>query len=119
MRRSTRALALAALFLMPVASLAQTIGGSVTGRVLAEGGQPLSGASVVARNLGTSVTRTAVTDASGTYRLAELTAGNYELTVEAKGFATEVRSGVKISIGLRATLDFSLKVSAVAETVTV
>src|SRR5678815_5447496 len=119
MRRSTRALALAALFLLPVAGLAQTIGGSVTGRVLAEAGQPLSGSTVVARNLATGVTRTAVTDASGNYRLAELTAGNYEFTVEMKGFATEVRSGVKISIGQRATLDFSLKVSAVAETVTV
>jgi outer membrane receptor protein involved in Fe transport len=119
MRRSTRALALAALFLLPVAGLAQTIGGSVTGRVLADGGQPQSGATVTARNLETSATRTAVTDASGTYRLAELTAGNYEFTVESKGFATEVRSGVKISIGQRATLDFSLKVSAVAERVTV
>ncbi len=119
MRRSTKALALAALFLLPVAGLAQTIGGSVTGRVLAEAGQPLSGSTVVGRNLATGVTRTVVTDASGAYRLAELPAGNYEFTVEMKGFATEVRSGVKISIGQRATLDFSLKVSAVAETVTV
>jgi hypothetical protein len=65
------------------------------------------------------VTRTAITDASGAYRLAELTAGNYEFTVGMQGFATEVRSGVTLSIGQKATLDFSLKVSAVAETVTV
>ncbi len=110
---------MAALLLLPVAGRAQTIGGSVTGRVLAEAGQPLSGASVAARNLGTAVTRTAITDASGTYRLPELTAGNYEFTVGLQGFATEVRSGVKISIGQRAILDFSLKVSAVEETVTV
>jgi outer membrane receptor for ferrienterochelin and colicin len=119
MRRSTKALAVAALFLLPVAGLAQTIGGSVAGRVLADSGQALSGVSVTARNVGTGATRTAVTDASGTYKLAELTAGSYEFTVESKGFATEVRSGVKITIGQRATLDFSLKVSAVAETVTV
>ena len=91
----------------------------MSGRVLAEAGQPLTGASVAARNLSTGVTRTAVTDATGAYWLPELTAGNYEFTVGLQGFATEVRSGVKISIGQRSTLDFSLKVSAVAETVTV
>ena len=86
---------------------------------LRKAGQALSGVTVTARNLGTAATRTTVTDASGAYRLPELSAGNYEFTVEAQGFATEVRSGVKITIGQRATLDFSLKVSAVAETVTV
>ncbi len=119
MRRSTRTLALATLLLVPVVGFAQTIGGSVTGRVLAEGGSPLAGASVAARNVNTSVTRTAKADASGVYWLPELSAGIYDFTVGLQGFATEVRSGIRILIGQQATLNFSLKVAAVAETVTV
>jgi outer membrane receptor protein involved in Fe transport len=111
--------ALAVLLLLPLAARAQTIGGTVSGHVKTEAGSPLSGAKVDARNLATGITRSAAAEASGFYRLPELSAGLYDLTVSAQGFATEVRSGIRIFIGQQSTLDFTLKVAAVAEVVTV
>ena len=111
--------AVAAAFLLASAVLAQGVGGTVSGRVADESGRPLSGATVAARNTATALTRTAVTDAAGFYRLVELPVGTYEFKVGLGGFATEVRSGVSLLIGQKATLDFALKIAKVAETVTV
>jgi outer membrane receptor for ferrienterochelin and colicin len=119
MRRTTTALALVIFVMLPVAGLAQTVGGNVIGRASADGGQPLTGVSIVARRVETNVERSTTTDAAGQYRLSELPPGMYEFTASLSGFATEIRSGVQIFIGQQATLDFALKVSAVAETVTV
>ncbi len=111
--------AAAAAFLLASAVLAQGVGGTVSGRVSDESGRPLAGATVTARNTATSLTRTAATDAAGFYRLVELPVGTYEFNVGLSGFAAEVRSGVRLLIGQKATLDFALKVARVAETVTV
>jgi outer membrane receptor protein involved in Fe transport len=120
MRPSMRAWAIAALFLLPASGvLGQATGGTVRGRVVAEGGSPLSGAAIAGRNLRTGVTRATTSDASGDYRMAELPVGDWEFTVTRSGFATEVRTGVTLFVGQQATLDFTLKVSPVAETVTV
>ena len=119
MRPSRWAAAAGVLLLAAAGLLAQVTGGSVTGRVTDESGRPLSGATVTAKNTGTGIARTAVADANGSYRLSELPVGTYEFNVSASGLATEVRSGVRVLIGQQASLDFSLKVAAVAETVTV
>jgi hypothetical protein len=110
--------AAAAAFLVSSALLAQRVGGTVFGRVSDESGKPLS-AVVAAKNVATSVTRSATTDAAGAYRLVELPVGNYEFSVSSSGFATEVRAGVRVLIGQQAEINFLLKVAAVAETVTV
>ena len=111
--------AAAAALLLASAALAQTVGGTVYGSVSDESGRPLSGATVAAKNLATSQTRSVSTDAAGLFRMVELPVGSYEVTVAAGGFATEVRSGIQLQIGQRAELDFRLKVAKVAETVTV
>ena len=120
MIRSTKAAwAVAAAFLLASSALGQGVGGTVAGKVADESGRALAGASVTARNTGTGRTRTVTADAGGFYRMAELAVGTYEFSVSAPGFATEIRSGVKLLIGQQATLDFALKVAQVAETVTV
>ena len=111
--------AAAAAFLLASAVLAQGVGGTVSGRVSDESGRPLSGAAVSARNTATALTRTRTSEAGGFYRMPELPVGIYEFSVGLAGFATEVRSGVRIVIGQKATLDFLLKVAQVAETVVV
>jgi Carboxypeptidase regulatory-like domain/TonB dependent receptor-like, beta-barrel len=111
--------AAAAVFLLASAAFAQRVGGTVTGRVSDESGRTLAGASVSARNVATAIARTATSDAQGLYRFIELSVGTYEFTVASSGFATEVRSGVRIFIGQQAEINFVLKVATVAETVTV
>jgi outer membrane receptor protein involved in Fe transport len=120
MSRFPRTWGVAAAGLLLAAGLAaQDVGGTIFGRVGDQSGRALPGASVSARNVGTGVTRTAPADAAGLYRLVALPVGTYELTIALAGFATEVRSGVRVLVGQQSELNFSLKVAAVAETVAV
>ncbi|MEP6994783.1 MAG: TonB-dependent receptor [Acidobacteriota bacterium] len=120
MRRFPRTWGAAAAALLLASGLvAQDVGGTVFGRVGDESGGALAGASVSTRSVSTGLTRAAMSDATGLYRLVALPVGNYEITVSLPGFATEVRSGVRLLVGQQAELNFSLKVAAVAETVSV
>ena len=111
--------AAAAVFLLASSVWAQTVGGTVFGRVSDPSGRPLAGATVAAHHLATGQVRTVTADADGSFRLVELPVGRYEFTVSSAGFATEVRTGVQLQIGQQSAIDFVLKVAAVAETVTV
>src|SRR5207248_4996560 len=63
--------------------------------------------------------RTAVTDGQGEYRLPSLPPGRYAVATELAGFTTETRPDITLIIDQTATLNFSLKPAATAETVTV
>jgi hypothetical protein len=93
--------------------------GSIDGRVLDESKAAAPGATVRARSHGTGLTRTAVSSAIGTYHIAALPAGSYDVTVELTGFASQVSKGVPVQVGTVTTVDFAMKVAGVAETVTV
>ena len=82
-------------------------------------GGVLPGATIAARNEETGLTRTAVTEAAGDYRLPALPPGRYTVTAELQGFTTESRSGLVLAIDQTATFDFTLKPATVAETMTV
>jgi hypothetical protein len=59
------------------------------------------------------------TDSGGTFRVLGLSAGVFEITVEAAGFRAEKRTGVLLDVGQALRLDIQLQVGAVAEAVTV
>jgi len=63
--------------------------------------------------------RTAVTDAQGNYRIADLRPGTYAVTFTLPGFSTFKREGIELSAGFTATVNADLKVGALEETVTV
>ena len=63
--------------------------------------------------------RTVVTKSDGTYQLIELTAGVYELTVELSGFRSFKRTGLRVASSGTVTIDASMEVAQVAETITV
>jgi len=92
---------------------------TVVGRVTDESKGILPGATVTARNVDTGVTRSAPTASDGTFRIAALAPGRYELTAQASGFAAVRRTGLILSLGSEATLDFALKVSERREEITV
>lgn len=99
--------------LVPVAGVeAQTTTASVRGTVRASGGEVAS-ATVTAVNAETGFRRTATTAQNGTYTLAGLQPGTYELTVTALGQAPQSRT-LQVLIGQSLTANFELASEAVA-----
>jgi len=93
--------------------------GQIEGVVRDEQGGVLPGATLSLRNADSGVTRTVTSESDGRYVFPALLPGRYVLRTELSGFAAqEVRDAV-ITIGLELRRDFTLKLQAVAETVTV
>ena len=63
--------------------------------------------------------RTAVSDASGVYRITDLRPGTYSVTFTLAGFNTLRREGVELTTGFTATVNGDLAVGNLAETITV
>jgi hypothetical protein len=63
--------------------------------------------------------RTLVTDAEGRYRLVDLRPGAYTVTFSLAGFRTERHEGLDLATGFTATVNGTLAVGALEETITV
>ena len=98
---------------------AQTTTAVRMGTVLDEQRGVLPGAAVTVRDTETGIVSTAVTDERGRYRIPALRASIYEVRVELSGFATIVQSGVALAIAQEATIDFTLRVAQIEESITV
>jgi len=109
------------LLAYPAALLAQATAttGQIEGTITDQQGAAVPGATVSAKNTGTGLERTAVSDASGLYRLNLLPLGTYEVTAQLQGFATLKQGGLVLQVGETLNLPLSMKVASVAETVTV
>ena len=101
----------------PVA--AQVTTGSISGTVTDATGAIIPGASVTIRNVGTDLSRTIKIDANGLYLAADLPVGQYEVTVQQKGFATVKKVGIDLTVGAALVQDISLAVGATTEVVQV
>ena len=102
---------------LPVA--AQVTTGSISGTVTDATGAIIPGASVTIRNVGTNISRTIVTNAAGLYTAADLEVGQYEVTVQQKGFATVKKVGIDLTVGAALVENVSLAVGATTEVVQV
>ncbi|RXH54103.1 Oar protein [Granulicella sibirica] len=74
---------------------------------------------ITARNIDTNVSAKTLTTNSGDYTIPYLKAGNYTVTAEAKGFERELHTGINLQVEQTATVNFSLKIGSMTETVTV
>jgi hypothetical protein len=110
----------ALILMLPISALAQTNQGGIVGTVTDTSSGALPGVSVVATSPALQVPMvTAVTDQRGQYRLTSLPPGVYVVTYELAGFQTVKRDGVRLSVNFVATLDQSMDLGTVQETVTV
>jgi Carboxypeptidase regulatory-like domain/TonB dependent receptor-like, beta-barrel len=100
-------------------AIAQQTTGNITGRVLDEQNAAIPGATITAKNPATGFTRVEVTDAEGAYRLTALPIGVYDIKAELQGFTTVDKLGIIVNVSTTITIDFGLKVAALAETVNV
>lgn len=118
MRSRTIALALF-LALLPTLMAAQAAStGTVTGKVVDSSRAVLPGVAISLKSPEALGQFSAVTDAEGVYRVANLPPATYEVRAELQGFGTVVRQ-VAVRIGTTSTVDFTLSVGSMQETITV
>src|SRR6202167_3665887 len=121
--RSVLNVGLISLLLM--SSLPQSFGqatlsfAQLNGTVQDVSGRVIVGATVTARSLGTNLSYTATTNTAGYYVVPNLPPGQYELAAQAAGFSKSLQTGLTLTVGQTATLNVTLKVASVGETVTV
>lgn len=116
------AYSLAVLFLCVIAvmpAFSQAANGNLTGSVKDDQGNPLPGVNVSAKNTETGLERTDVTDETGTYRISSVPFGTYDITASITGFATMVKSDVRVDVARTVAIDFGMKLSTTGETVEV
>ena len=96
------------------------IGGSANlgGVVTDDSGGALPGVTVTVTNTATGRAQALVTSEDGRYRAVTLVPGPYLVTAELQGFAS-LRRAVTLVVGSEATLDLTLGVANLAETITV
>lgn len=97
---------------------AQTTG-SISGEVKDEKQAVITGATVTVKNVQTNQTRTTQSDGDGRYRFIGVPVGDYEISVEATGFAKFVQSGIKLELTQLATVDVTMKLGSVTEVVNI
>lgn len=117
-RRAALLLALVAGF-VPGSVSAQVADAVVEVAVVDESAGALPGVTVTIERPETGLSRTGVTDETGTLRVPALPPGTYVVTVELPGFATVKQEGLVLRVGQTARLDITMKVAQLAETVTV
>jgi hypothetical protein len=117
MRTPVKCLAVLAVLLLPAPLLAQ---GALTGTVRDASGAILPGVTVEASSAALiEKTRSAITDASGQYRIIDLQPGTYVLTFTLPGFATVKRENIELAGTQTLTIPVEMRVGALEETVTV
>jgi hypothetical protein len=84
--------------------------GAIAGTVHDPRGAVMAKAEVKAANESTGVTRTAETNAAGTFSMTLLSPGNYTVTVSDGGFADNALHGVIVTVGETEALNFTLAV---------
>lgn len=99
--------------------LAQTAAARLAGRVTDPQGQVVSQAVVEAVNNDTNVKTTTQTNGEGLYYLSSLLPGDYHLIISKEGFKQIVRADLTLHTQDELTLNFSLQLGSVSETVTV
>jgi Carboxypeptidase regulatory-like domain len=118
MRFRLLAVVVAVLSLSTVA-LAQLAQGELRGTILDESGAVLPGVTVTALHVETGTSRTAATAANGAYLMPAMPLGTYKVTAEIAGLSTMVREGFRPGVGEAVTINFTMKVAALQESVTV
>ena len=111
------ALFAALLLAMPAAAQEQT--GSIVGVIKDASGAVLPGATVEARSPSSIGVRSTTTDEQGAYRFPALPAGTYEVSATLQGFTPAKVGEVRVELGKQFTVDLTLKLAGVAESVTV
>jgi hypothetical protein len=118
-RTAWSSLLIFAMLLLPAGASAQVSSGKIVGLVQDNSAGVLPGATIVARNLATGVSRDATTNDRGRYEIAGLQPGRYQVEAELTGFRRTSQGPVAVTVNEETRLDFVLQLGEVAENITV
>ncbi len=96
-----------------------SVGGNITGTIKDPGGRVVGNAEIIVRDSDTGLTYQTHSDSKGFYTFPVLPVGHYDLQVSAAGFSNYQRTGIVLDTDAVLTLDASLQVGGVAQTVSV
>jgi hypothetical protein len=100
-------------------ALAQVTTATLNGIVSDSNGAVIPAAQVQIQNVDTNARQATDTNASGIYSISQLLPGRYTVTVQKTGFRKSVQTGIVLTVGQVGTMNVSLQVGDVKETVTV
>jgi hypothetical protein len=99
---------LACVNLICAGANAQVAGGVLSGFVTAAQ-RAMPNARVTIRNVATGVERVATTNDGGLYTVPNLVPGTYEMTVDAAGFSTQVRTDIALAVGAKLVVNVTMQ----------
>ncbi len=111
-------IALATVFMLPLAAHAQVDQGRIAGTVTDSNGALVPGASIVARNERTGEERTATTNDVGYFLISSLRPSSYSVTASAKDLSAK-SANIQLLVGQEFTLTMVVQPTGLAATVDV
>src|SRR6266498_1118387 len=118
MRRVLVGLVFSVLWTIPVPVLAQQGTSEIGGRVTDDTNAALPGVAIVVTNEQTGVFREILSGPDGGYFMPQMIPGRYQITAKLAGFRSVERKGIVLQVGKTVTLNLTLAVGSVEETVT-
>jgi hypothetical protein len=119
MTRYCKQLLVSSLLLVALATVAAAQEATIVGTVTDPTGAQVPNVSVTITNTDTGVVRKLATNEVGQYVAPNLHIGNYTVRAESAGFKAARQSGITLSVGERARVDFKLELGQATESVSV
>jgi len=118
--RALAAVSILCIFgLVPAAAQTGQMFGELVGKVTDDQGGALPGVNVTLSGPAVMGTPTVTTNTSGQYRFPAVNSGTYTLKFELTGFAPLVREGIVVPVRQTITVDATMKLASLQETVNV
>ena len=114
-----RALVAVALTLVGSSLYAQQGTAELRGGIVDQQNAVLPGVSITVRNQDTGMFRETISNADGTYFVAALPPGVYEIRASLTGFRPYARTGIRLEVGTTTTVPVALEVGGLEQAVTV
>lgn len=105
--------------LLPAITVGQSTFGEFVGTVKDPSGSVIANCAISVRNVGTSATRSTVTDSTGNYTVVNLEPGTYEITMQLPGFDKAVFTNLQLLSRQTVRVDGSLQIGTQAQSVEV
>lgn len=96
---------------------AQSVGGTLSGRITSAEGTPVANAAITVTNTQTNASQKALTGPDGTFSIAALPSGTYQIDIEASGFKRTSQQNIELTATGPSTVHITLEAGNINETV--